>query len=94
METLEAQIQASRIATPLLSDDADWRDGSATVSSRWTTPTRPIQAPKAANADAQPEHADCKERSVGDLSYELRRPFAREISAATKKLLAPFAASN
>ena len=41
-ETLEAQIQALRIVAPLLSDDADSRDGSATVSTRWTTPTRPV----------------------------------------------------
>jgi hypothetical protein len=65
METLEAQIQALRIAAPLLSDDVDSRDGSATVSPRWTTPPRPIQVPKAANTDPQPEHADWKERTAG-----------------------------
>jgi hypothetical protein len=65
METLEAQIQALRIAAPLLSDDVDSRDGNTTVSPRWTTPTRPVQVPKAANADPQPEHADWKERTAG-----------------------------
>jgi hypothetical protein len=65
MEKLEAQIQALRIAAPLLSDDADSRDGIAPVSPRWTTPTRPVQVPKAANADPQPEHADWKERTAG-----------------------------
>jgi hypothetical protein len=65
METLEAQIQALRIAAPLLSDDADSRDGSATVSTRWTTPARPAQVPKAVNADPQPEHSDWKERTAG-----------------------------
>jgi hypothetical protein len=65
MQTLEAQVQALRIAAPLLSDDADSRDGSAPVSSRWTAPTRPVQVPKAANADPQPEHADWKERTAG-----------------------------
>jgi hypothetical protein len=66
MENLKAEIQALRIAAPLLSDDADSGNGNAPVSTRWTTPTRPVQVPKAANADPQPEHgADWKERTVG-----------------------------
>jgi hypothetical protein len=65
VRTLEAQIQALRIAAPLLSDDADSGDGNVPVSSRWTTPARPTQVPKAANANPQPEHADWKERTAG-----------------------------
>jgi hypothetical protein len=66
MENLKAEIQALRIAAPLLSDDADSSNGNLPVSTRWTTPTRPVQVPKAANADPQPEHgADWKERTVG-----------------------------
>jgi hypothetical protein len=66
METLEAQIQALRIVAPLLSDDADSGNDNATVSTRWTTPARPTQVPKAANADPHPEHSvDWKERTAG-----------------------------
>ena len=66
MENLKAEIQALRIAAPLLSDDADSANDNATVSTRWTTPARPIQVPKAANADPHPEHSvDWKERTAG-----------------------------
>ena len=46
METLEAQIQALRIAAPLLSDDADSSHGDAAVSPRWTTPRAPSRFPR------------------------------------------------
>ena len=65
MENLGIEIEALRIAAPLLSDDGDSVDGTP-VSTRWTAPTRPLQVPRAANADPQPEHApEWKDRTVG-----------------------------
>lgn len=66
IEKLQTEIQALRIAAPLLSDDADSGNGNVQVSSRWSPPARPVQVPKAANADPQPEHAtDWKEKTAG-----------------------------
>jgi hypothetical protein len=65
MENLGVEIEALRIVAPLLSDDGDSGNGNALVSTRWTAATRPVQVPKALNADPQPEHAaEWKERSV------------------------------
>jgi hypothetical protein len=65
MENLRIEIEALRIAAPLLSDDGD--DNSvALVSTRWVAPPRPFQVPQAAKSDPQPEHApEWKERTVG-----------------------------
>ena len=64
MEKLRIEIEALRIAAPLLSDDGD--DGAAPVSTRWAAPTRPFQVPQAANSEPQPEHPpEWKERTVG-----------------------------
>jgi hypothetical protein len=64
MENLRIEIEALRIAAPLLSDDGDNSAGSS--STRWVAPTRPFQVPQAANSDPQPEHApEWKERTVG-----------------------------
>jgi hypothetical protein len=65
MENLRIEIEALRIAAPLLSDDGDDK-GAAVVSTRWVAPARPFQVPQAANSDPQPEHApEWKERTVG-----------------------------
>ncbi len=65
MENLRIEIEALRIAAPLLSDDGDDK-GAAVVSTRWVAPTRPFQVPQAANSDPQPEHApEWKERTAG-----------------------------
>jgi hypothetical protein len=65
MENLRIEIEALRIAAPILSDDGDEK-GAAMVSTRWVAPTRPFQVPQAANSEPQPEHApEWKERTVG-----------------------------
>jgi hypothetical protein len=64
MENLGIEIEALRIAAPLLSDDGDSVD-RAPVATRWTAPTRPLQVPRAAKTDPQPEHApEWKDRTV------------------------------
>jgi hypothetical protein len=47
MENLRIEIEALRIAAPLLSDDGD-NNSSAPASTRWVAPTRPFQVPQAA----------------------------------------------
>ena len=65
MENLRIEIEALRIAAPLLSDDRD-DNGAAPVSTRWAAPTRPFQVPQPAKSDPQPDHApEWKERTVG-----------------------------
>ena len=65
MENLRIEIEALRIAAPLLSDDGD-SNSSAPASTRWVAPPRPFQVPHAANSEPQPEHApEWKERTVG-----------------------------
>ena len=65
MENLRIEIEALRIAAPLLSDDGDDK-GAAVVSTRWVAPTRSFQVPQAANSDPQLEHApEWKERTAG-----------------------------
>jgi hypothetical protein len=65
IEDLRIEIEALRIAAPLLSDDGDDK-GAAVVSTRWVAPPRPFQVPQAANSDPQPEHApEWKERTAG-----------------------------
>jgi hypothetical protein len=62
---LGIEIEALRIAAPLLSDDGD-DNSAAPVSTRWAAPTRPFQVPQAANSGPQPEHTpEWKERTVG-----------------------------
>ena len=63
---LEIEVQALRVAAPLLSDGGESADDNAAVSSDWTASGRPVQVPRAANADPQPEHAaEWKERTAG-----------------------------
>ena len=65
MESLRIEIEALRIAAPLLSDDGDDKS-AATASTRWIAPARPFQVPQAAKSEPQPEHApEWKERTVG-----------------------------
>ncbi len=65
MENLRIEIEALRIAAPLISDGGD-DNSAAPVSTLWAAPTRPFQVPQAANSDPQPEHApEWKERTVG-----------------------------
>ena len=60
------EVEALRVAAPLLTDDTDSGGGDASVSTRWSAPTRPLQVPRAANSDPQPEHAaDWRERTAG-----------------------------
>ena len=66
LSRVEAEVEALRIAAPLLTDDTDSGKGDASVSTRWGAPTRPLQVPRAANSDPQPEHAaDWRERTAG-----------------------------
>jgi hypothetical protein len=65
LSKLEIEVEALRIAA-VLSDDSEFGSDTAPASTRWTAPTRPVQVPKAANADPQPEHAaEWKERTAG-----------------------------
>ena len=58
-----AEVEALRIAAPLLTDETE---SDTPVSTRWSAPTRPLQVPRAANSDPQPEHAaDWRERTAG-----------------------------
>jgi hypothetical protein len=66
MSQLEIEVEALRIAAPLLSDDGDFGHDNKPALTRRTAPTRPAQVPKAANTEPQPEHApEWKERTVG-----------------------------
>ena len=89
MEKLRIEIEALRIAAPLLSDDGD--DGAAPVSTRWAAPTRPFQVPQAANSEPQPEHAPGVERKNRGLPVATRievrrlqfRPLERGLGTPT-----------
>jgi hypothetical protein len=50
LSKLEIEVEALRIAA-VLSDDSEFGSDTAPASTRWTAPTRPVQVPKAANAD-------------------------------------------
>jgi len=66
LSRVEAEVEALRIAAPLLSDDGDFGHDNKPTLTRWPVPTRPAQVPKAANDDPQPEHAaEWKERTAG-----------------------------
>ena len=57
LSKVKAEVEALGIAAPLLSDEGDPGADSTQPSTRWTAPPRPIQVPKGANTDPQPEHA-------------------------------------
>ena len=57
LSKVKAEVEALGIAAPLLSDEDDLGADGARPSTRWTAPPQPIQVPKGANTDPQPEHA-------------------------------------
>ena len=66
MGTLAVEIEALRVVAPLLSDDGDSCADRTPLANRLTTPSRPIQVPKGANTDPQPDHsAEWKTRTAG-----------------------------
>ena len=63
---VKAEVEALGIVAPLLSDEEDLGADSTRPSTRWTGPPRPIQVPKGANTDPQPDHAaEWKSRTAG-----------------------------
>ena len=66
LSRVKAEVEALGIVAPLLSDEADSGDETLPVTTRWTASPRPIQVPKGANTDPQPEHApEWKAKTVG-----------------------------
>jgi hypothetical protein len=66
LSRVKAEVEALGIVAPLLSDDGDSGDENLPVTTRWTAPPRPIQVPKGANTDPQPDHsAEWKARTAG-----------------------------
>ena len=57
ISTLEIEVEALRIAAPLLSDDGEFGNENKPTSSRWTAPSQPMRVPQAVNANPQPVHA-------------------------------------
>jgi hypothetical protein len=54
---LKIEVEALRVAAPLLSDDKDVGHENKPTSSRSTSPPAPIRVPQAVNANPQPAHA-------------------------------------
>ncbi len=66
LSRVKAEVEALGIVAPLLSDEGDLGADSTRASTRRTAPPRPIQVPKGANTDPQPDHApEWKTRTVG-----------------------------
>jgi len=66
LSKVKAEVEALGIVAPLLSDDGDSCNENLPAATRWTTPPRPIQVPKGANTDPQPEHTpEWKTRTAG-----------------------------
>jgi hypothetical protein len=66
LSKVKAEVEALGIVAPLLSDDGDSGNENLPATTRWTAPPRPIQVPKGANTDPQPEHApEWKARTAG-----------------------------
>ena len=66
LSKVKAEVEALGIVAPLLSDDGDSGKENSPATTRWTAPPRPIQVPKGANTDPQPEHApEWKTRTAG-----------------------------
>ena len=64
LSRVKAEVEALGIVAPLLSDEGEL--GADRTSSRWTAPPRPIQVPKGAKTDPQPDHApEWKTRTAG-----------------------------
>jgi hypothetical protein len=65
LSNVKAEVEALGIVAPLLSDDGDSNNENLPVTTRWTAP-RPIQVPKGANTNPQPEHSgEWKTRTAG-----------------------------
>ena len=63
---MKAEVDALGIVAPLLSDEGDLGADSTRPSTRRTAPPRPIQVPKAAKTDPQPDHApEWKTKTAG-----------------------------
>jgi hypothetical protein len=63
---VKTEVEALGIAAPLLSEDGDSGNENLPVTTRWTASPRPIQVPKGANTDPQPDHApEWKTRTAG-----------------------------
>ena len=66
LSRVKAEVEALGIVAPLLSDDGDSGNADLPATTRWTAPPRPIQVPKGANTDPQPDHApEWKTRTAG-----------------------------
>ena len=66
LSRVKAEVEALGIVAPLLSDEGDLGVDSTPTLTRWTAPPRPIQVPKGAKADPQPDHApEWKTKTVG-----------------------------
>jgi hypothetical protein len=57
---LEIEVEALRIAAPLLSDDEVGNDSRLTPAHS-TAPSKPIRVPQAVNANPQPVHAAARD---------------------------------
>jgi hypothetical protein len=58
---LEKEVQALRVAAPLLSDDREAGNEINSPSSRRTAPSALIRAPRVLNANPKPDHATQRE---------------------------------
>jgi hypothetical protein len=58
---LEREVQALRVAAPLLSDDRDVSNEINSPSSRRTAPSALIRAPGVLDANPRPDHATKRE---------------------------------
>jgi hypothetical protein len=65
LSRVEAEVEALRMAAPLLSEDGGSSNDTLPISTRWTAPTLSVPVPKATNTDPQPERGpDWHERTV------------------------------
>jgi hypothetical protein len=63
---LEIEVEALRIAAPLLSEEGESANDSTPTSARPNAPSQLIQVPQAVNANPQPAHAaEWKEKAQG-----------------------------
>jgi hypothetical protein len=63
---VRSEVEALGLVAPLLSDEGDLGADSPRPSTRRIAPPRPIQVPKGANPDPQPDHApEWKTRTAG-----------------------------
>ena len=66
LSRVKAEVEALSMVAPLLSDEGDLGADSTRPSTRRIAPPRPIQVPKGASTDPQPDHApEWKARTAG-----------------------------